>query len=129
MSKPKLILIRGIPGSGKSTYAKTHYVSKGFEHYEADMFFIDEQGNYSWDKNKIHLAHQWCFDKFSDAVLRRVNVVISNTFTRHREMKDYINLANESDYEVEIVVCTGNYQNVHNVPDETVEKMRNRFQP
>lgn len=43
MTKPKLILIRGLPGSGKSTLAET---MTGFEHLEADMFFIDEKGDY-----------------------------------------------------------------------------------
>ena len=36
-----LYIVRGISGSGKSTFAKT----LGGQHYEADMFFINENGN------------------------------------------------------------------------------------
>lgn len=34
----ELVLIRGLPGSGKSTMAKV-LAQVGYEHYEADMFF------------------------------------------------------------------------------------------
>ena len=51
-----LYIVRGIPGSGKSTFAKT----LGGQHYEADMYFIDEEGNYKFDGTKIKDAHKWC---------------------------------------------------------------------
>jgi len=40
----KLILVRGLPGSGKSTFAKTF----GCLHVEADMFYI-VGGKYRFD--------------------------------------------------------------------------------
>jgi len=43
-----LVIIRGLPGSGKSTFAKK-FVEKGFKHYEADMWMVDKDGNYSFD--------------------------------------------------------------------------------
>jgi len=49
-----LYIVRGIPGSGKSTFAKT----LGGNHYEADMYFIGESGNYNFDPTKIKDAHQ-----------------------------------------------------------------------
>ena len=51
-----LYIVRGIPGSGKSTFAKT----LGGQHFEADMYFIDESGNYKFDITEIKLAHEWC---------------------------------------------------------------------
>ena len=51
-----LYIVRGIPGSGKSTFAKT----LGGQHYESDMFFINENGEYNFDVTKIKDAHQWC---------------------------------------------------------------------
>ena len=39
-----LYIIRGIPGSGKSSLAK----SLGGKHVEADMYHLDENGNYNW---------------------------------------------------------------------------------
>ena len=57
----KLLLIIGIPGSGKSTLAKRikaenpEFATANI--WEADMFFIDENGNYNWDPNYIKSAH------------------------------------------------------------------------
>ena len=54
MSK-ELILVRGIPGSGKSTFAK----SLGGTHFETDKFFMVD-GEYKFDGTKIKEAHKWC---------------------------------------------------------------------
>ena len=39
MENKVIHLVRGIPGSGKSTFAKTLNIP---DHFEADMYFIDE---------------------------------------------------------------------------------------
>ena len=61
----KLVIIRGIPGSGKSTHASgliKAYQSEGrtTAHFEADMFFTHEDGSYHWNPKQIGFAHQWC---------------------------------------------------------------------
>ena len=48
----KLIILRGVPGSGKSTYAKNlikYLTDVGFTavSYEADTYFYDKDGNYT----------------------------------------------------------------------------------
>ena len=45
-----LYIVRGIPGSGKSTFAKT----LGGIHIEADQYFVDGDGNYNFDGSKKH---------------------------------------------------------------------------
>ena len=44
----KLIIIRGLPGSGKSTFAK----SLNCTHFETDMYFTDSEGNYNFMPQK-----------------------------------------------------------------------------
>jgi hypothetical protein len=43
-------------------------------------------------------------------------------------MESYIKIAQEFGYEVEIKIMTGNYKNVHNVPEEVVRKQKERFE-
>ena len=122
-----LFIVRGIPGSGKSTFAKT----LGGQHYEADMYFIDEEGNYKFDGTKIKDAHKWCQSFVeTDMVLEYPKIVVSNTFTQEWEMKPYMDLAKEHGYKVFTIVVENRHdgKNVHNVPEDKIEQMANRFE-
>lgn len=81
-------IIRGLPGSGKSTFAKTF----GCFHVEADMFFVRD-GEYKWLNTGEN--HDWCFACFKEAVCRGIDVCVSNTFTTMREMRPYLEFATE----------------------------------
>lgn len=51
-----LILVRGLPGSGKSTFA--HAIWNNYAICEADQYFINkETGEYVFDGSKIKDAH------------------------------------------------------------------------
>lgn len=121
------MICRGIPGSGKSTFAKT----LGGQHYEADMYFINPTtGEYKFDGSKIKNAHQWCqgFVK-SDMILEYPKIVVSNTFTQEWEIEPYFELAKEYGYKVFVVIVENRHNgvNVHNVPEDKIEQMKNRF--
>lgn len=121
----ELILIRGLPGSGKSTMARamtTH------EHYEADMFFIGSDGVYRYDPKKIKNAHEWCQRETFKALANGKNVVVSNTFTRRFEIEPYFEMAVAFGIQPKILEATGNWPNVHGVPVEIIEKMRQRWE-
>lgn len=122
----KLLLVRGVPGSGKTTLAK---IMHDFYHVEADMYFVNEAGYYLYDHTKIGLAHDWCQRKAAQWLEKGWNVVVSNTFTRLWEMEPYIKMAATLGAELEVVVCTGNFVNVHGCPEASVKKMRDRFEP
>lgn len=55
---PELVLIHGLPDSGKTTIAR-ELASNGFEHFEADMFFTID-GVYRYDASCVREAHAWC---------------------------------------------------------------------
>ena len=121
-----LTICRGIPGSGKSTFAKT----LGGQHYEADMFFIDEEGNYNFDVSKIKDAHQWCQSIVkTDMILEYPKIVVSNTSTKEWEMEPYFKLAKEYGYSVFSIVVENRHGGVnqHGVPEDKIEQMKNRF--
>ena len=122
-----LYIVRGIPGSGKSTFAKT----LGGEHYEADMFFIDGNGEYKFDGTKIKLAHEWCQDMvYMDMIKEIPKIVVSNTFTQEWEMRPYFDLAKTYGYKVFSVIVENRHGGVnqHGVPEDKLEIMKNRFE-
>lgn len=125
-TQPDMILIRGIPGSGKSTIAKSFFE---YVHLETDMFFLDDSGSYLFCGDKIKIAHDWCFDKVVEALSFGKDVVVSNTFTQLWEMEKYLHLAATHNLRVGVITAAGDYGNIHNVPESVVENMKNRFVP
>ena len=122
-----LILVRGVSGSGKSTFAKQ--ISESY--LEADQYFIDENGNYNFDANKLPLAHKWCQLRTEHMMEdNQPRIIVSNTFTREWEMQPYFDLAKKYGYMTFTVIVENrhNGQNVHGVPEIQIEKMKNRFE-
>jgi len=122
-----LILLRGLPGSGKSTTAKLFNKSP---HFEADMFFMDANGDYQFDINKIKDAHNWCKSSVMDAMKKEYPIiVVSNTFTEEWEMDAYYKMAEELGYRVISMIVENRHggKNEHGVPDDKLEIMKNRF--
>jgi predicted kinase len=122
-----LVLLRGVPGSGKSTTAKELFPN--YTHLEADIYWYDEQGNYNFDITKLHQAHQWCEKEVETAMDWKLNVVVSNTLTTEKELKPYYELAEKYNYTVFSLIVENRHggTNVHNVPEETLDKMEKRF--
>lgn len=121
---PKLVVIRGLPGSGKSTLAAA---MAGFVHVEADMFFQTPEG-YKFEASKLGQAHDWCHKTAALALERGDNVVVANTFSRRWEIVPYCTMAQKLNCEFEVIEAKGEYQNVHNVPQSTVDKMKARWE-
>ena len=122
--RPKLTIIRGVPGSGKSTYAKTHYNCLILEN---DMFHI-HGGEYDFHTSIQDDAVSWCRSACSEALSYGMDVVVANTFTKRRYINSYKALADECGADFEVIRCTGNFNNIHNVPKNVFESMRNGFE-
>lgn len=120
----KLILIRGLPGSGKSTKAITYDA----QHIEADMYFVDSAGKYRFDPSKLPLAHAWCQQQAEDWLKQGKDVVVSNTFIKQWEMDFYRKLAVQYQAELIIEVCREQYQNIHGVGAATLKRMKRDWQ-
>ncbi|EKF9234277.1 ATP-binding protein [Vibrio cholerae] len=124
MAKQKLTLVRGLPGSGKSTYAKTLYAIL----VEADQFFIDKNDNYQYDSALIKTAHAWCQLETKRLLRAGFDVVVANTFVKNWEMSFYKSLADEVNVSFEVIEINGKYQNIHGVPDAVITRMRKQFE-
>jgi len=131
----QLILLRGLPGAGKSTFA--NFIWQSGVIFEADQYFYDNEGNYNFDATKLGAAHKDCQSRVEQAMKTHEEnpqyypeIVVSNTSTTEKELQPYIDLANKYDYKVISLIVENRHGNksVHNVPDEKLEQMKNRFQ-
>lgn len=126
--KKLLILLRGLPGAGKSTVAKELF--SGYIQLETDKYFLAVNQNYNFDASKLKEAHEWCKNECDKAMNWELNIVVSNTFTQEWEMQPYYDLAKKHGYTVFSLVVENRHNGVneHNVLKETLEKMKNRFE-
>jgi predicted kinase len=130
-----LFLVRGLPGSGKTSFASA--IWNDYAVCEADKFFYDKEGNYNFDPSKLKEAHSWCKNEVESRMIEHQNnqqyypeIAVSNTFTQEWEMEDYFKLAEKYEYKVVSLILENRHgsQNVHGVPDEKLQIMKDRFQ-
>jgi predicted kinase len=130
-----LFLVRGLPGSGKTSFASA--IWNDYAVCEADKFFYDKEGNYNFDPTKLKEAHAWCKNEVESKMIEHQNnqqyypeIAVSNTFTQEWEMEDYFKLAEKYGYKVVSLIIENRHggQNVHGVPEDKLQIMKNRFQ-
>lgn len=122
-----LFILRGIPGSGKSTIAE---LIARYTNVAADDYF-DIFNSKNFDPKLLGKAHQWCFAQVEDWMQQEEEkIAVHNTFTREWEYKDYIKLAKKYGYTVHVMVVENHHGNksVHNVPEDKIQQMRDRFE-
>ena len=144
-----LYLLRGIPGCGKSTLAEQLSQGGKYPILSADMYFEDTDGNYNWNPAELKNAHGWCLGETEKSMVFAFNgrtidcpyrgyrrfykqsdkIFVANTFTTESKLQPYYDLAAKYGYTVFSIIVENrhNGQNTHQVPVETKEKMRNRF--
>jgi len=132
--KGDLILLRGIPGSGKSTLGEIILQTTQQQKPDvlsADNFFVDENGVYNFDSTKLKEAHNMCQQKCAERMrLEFSKIVVANTFTQEWEMQPYFEMANRYGYRIHTLIVENRHgsKNVHNVPDDKLEQMKDRFE-
>ena len=102
---PKILtLVRGLPGSGKSTFA--NFIWNEYAICEADKFFYDSEGHYLFDASKLKEAHNNCLTRVKSYMYifssneNSERIIVSNTFTQEWEMKPYFDIAERYGYKV-----------------------------
>ena len=129
--KKILYLLRGVPGSGKSTVAQ----NIGGTHFETDKYFMVD-GEYKFDPTKLKQYHQMCQDEVNLAMIQNHTahlndvIVVSNTFSQEWEMKPYFDLAKTYGYQVFSLIVENRHGglNQHGVPEDKVQIMKDRFE-
>jgi adenylate kinase family enzyme len=129
--KNELIIMRGIPGSGKTTVAKWLY--RNAVYCSADDGHIIN-GEYQFNPSRIAICHAECKVKVIRALAaEEPQIVVDNTNIHFWEFTEYLELALLADYEVTIIElgpptevqyvrdCAA--RNTHGVPNATVAIM------
>ncbi len=105
----RLIILRGLPGSGKSTYASDLVAKHKDFQKEAPLIinadsFLMADGEYFHTVERSRDAHLRCMREFvSGVVARHELIVIDNTNTSALEMVPYVKVAEAHRYEVSII--------------------------
>ena len=135
-----LILVRGLPGSGKNTLGN----KLSDKVLSADDFYMVD-GEYQFDPSKLGAAHADCLERCK-AALRDApdggTVVVANTFSQHWEMAPYLYMADCGlpDFMPELILNTIldlfdsgltdeelAKRNTHGVPVHGIQNMRQRW--
>lgn len=122
-------ILRGLPGSGKSTEAAKLPVNLVCS---ADDYFI-VNGVYCFDPSRIGQAHVACMKSFLIALDEGWDVAVDNTNVRLFELTPYRLAALAKGYEVEIIRVVADAEtcakrNSHGVPLATIQKMAASFE-
>ena len=134
-----LYIIRGLPGSGKSTLGdqlagvNVEYHPKiggpRIHNYAADDWFIDDDGNYEYVSEEIIIAHEDCKARVMGAMMSvAANVIcVCNTFTQAWEAAPYFKLCERFNYTPVVIECQSQFGNIHGCPPDKVQEMRDRW--
>ncbi|NXG55742.1 N42L1 protein, partial [Hemiprocne comata] len=134
----RLVLLRGLPGAGKSTLARQ--LKRDFPSavvLSTDDFFI-ENGVYVFEPDFLEDAHKWNQKRARKAMKNgKSPVVIDNTNIHAWEMKPYVMMARENRYEVifqepetpwKFNVQELTRRNIHHVPREKIQRMKEQYE-
>jgi predicted kinase len=136
----QVIILRGLPGSGKSTF--TRGLAGKVEVCSADHFF-ETSGTYRFEPSKIGDAHASCLRRYVAFVTGGVPgvegteppecdvLVVDNTNLSNAECAPYYALAQAFGYPVKVVTILSrltdeelSQRNVHGVLVQTISRMR-----
>ena len=128
-----LILVRGVSGSGKTTFVEEFIENVSLSIATDDFFVLD--GMYTFDHNYLAEYHQRCIDSVesemeSPSTETYCNIVVHNTFTKEWEMKAYFDLAEKYGYNVYTIIIENRHksESIHGVPLNKIQEQRDRFE-
>lgn len=120
---PKLLILRGAPGSGKTTIAQRCFAK--WVHASADDHFINKKGVYVFDPTKLQDAHDECYDKTVDAIKKGQNVIVDNTNRRIDEFRRYLRIPG---CEIKIYRVITSFGSTKEIPQRIMDLHRREYE-
>ncbi|KAM4904464.1 NEDD4-binding protein 2-like 2 [Sylvia borin] len=101
-SQKFLLILRGLPGSGKSTLSRVLLGQSGDGVVLSTDDYFRQQCGYTYNAAQLGDAHEWNHKRAKQAMEQgKSPVIIDNTNTQAWEMKPYVEVALEKGYRVE----------------------------
>jgi predicted kinase len=126
-----LILLRGLPGAGKTAFAQLISENNTYPFYSVDDYFTASDGHYKFEFSENHIAYAQCLSHTEQAISSGVQkVIVHNTFTMDWEMEPYFKIAKKYDCNL-FVLTVEHYHdgtNTHEVTEEQLVKMAEKYQ-
>lgn len=130
----RVFIMRGLPGSGKSTLAA--YLAPGGVVHCTDNHFVDENGVYKFEPEKLKTYHAENFAAFVRSLQKGISPVIFDAINAlHKHYQHYIDAAERFGYTVAIVSIphsdpeTLAQRNTHAVPLGYIRKTLEMWEP
>ena len=124
-----LYLVRGVPGSGKTTLGKQIIKGTNGAIFSADDYYTTQDGSYNFDPTKICEAHRYCQARANDAMAKGINpVVVANVFHKRVHMQPYVEYAEKHGYRVVEICVSSDFKNVHGCPEDKVRVFKETFE-
>ncbi|CAB3254627.1 unnamed protein product [Arctia plantaginis] len=135
-----MIIMRGLPGSGKSHLARLiveTLIGPSLSSYNSHVFSSDHyfmvRGKYQYDKSHISNAHSWNLNRVKESAIQGLSpIIIDNTNIDIWEMRPYVEEALKNGYIIEVVEPMTPWakiprqlfnMNIHRVPLQKIERM------
>ncbi|XP_059700943.1 NEDD4-binding protein 2 isoform X2 [Haemorhous mexicanus] len=133
-----LVLLRGVPGSGKSYLARNLLEDNpGGIILSTDDYFY-KHGQYHYDPDCLGEAHDWNRKRAKEAFEMQISpIIIDNTNIQAWEMKPYVTLAQQFKYKVmfrepdtwwKFKPKELERRNIHGVSKEKIKRMLERYE-
>jgi hypothetical protein len=121
---PKLVIMRGIPGSGKTKYCKL--CLPNFARVSSDDYFTDKDGIYTFVPSEMFKSHDWCYNHVLTLLSAGKNVVVDNVFSKLRDFKRYLDLPLK--FEGRIYHIVAHHGNTKNIPIRIVKQFEATYE-
>jgi predicted kinase len=128
----KIMILSGIPGSGKSTFTREFCLNNEAVVVSADHFF-EKDGEYRFDRRFLGDAHGECLRRFVESVKANQPIIlVDNTNLTLIDIAPYYAVGRAFGYDVTIKTFlvdeeTSFKRNVHSVPMKSIRDMSDRL--
>ena len=127
---PALILLRGLPGSGKSALAALLSENRKYPVHSIDQYFTDNEGHYQFRFEENHVAYALCEKNTLQSLKSGIDkIFVDNTFTQEWELEPYLKMAADFNYYLFVVTVENRHgnKNIHQVTNEQLRKMAEKY--